>query len=70
MPVGVAMGMINAAKKVFARLRERANTLLWICYPRSPVTVYHPPAVVKCLNGTFPRISSAHGTPGHLEGPS
>ena len=64
MPVGIAMSMIDAAQKVFAILRERANTLLWICYPRSPVTVYHPLTVVKYFNGNFPRISSAHGTPG------
>jgi hypothetical protein len=69
-PVGIAMSMIDAAKKVFAILRERANTLLWICYPRSPVTVYYPLAVVKYFNGNFPWISSSHGTPGHLEGPS
>ena len=68
MPVGIAMSMIDAAKKVCAILREGANTLLWICYPRSPVTLYHPLAVVKYFNGSFPRLSSAHGTPGYLEG--
>src|SRR5215211_2757848 len=46
-------------------LLERANTLLQICYLRSPVTVYHPLTVVKYFNGNFQRLSSVSGMPGH-----
>src|SRR5712692_10984019 len=47
-------------------LLERANTLLRICSPRSPVTVSHPDAVVKYFNGNFQRLSSVPGMPGHV----
>ena len=46
-------------------LLERANTLLRICYPRSPVKVSHPRTVVKYFNGNFPWLSAVSGMPGH-----
>src|SRR4030095_424268 len=48
-------------------LLERAHTLLQICYLRSPVTVYHPLAVVKYFDSNFQRLSSVHDMPGHRE---